>query len=193
MARTYSTMAPIGMELPSFELADVASGKIFSPASFEAAPALLVVFLCNHCPYVKHIRSALAEFAREYDERGLAIVGISSNDPESHPEDGPEGMRAEAREAGYVFPYLFDESQEVARAFRAACTPDFFLFDAERKLAYRGQFDGSRPGNEVAVTGEDLRRATDLVLEGGRPPEDQVPSIGCNIKWRRGNEPHYDR
>jgi peroxiredoxin len=179
------------MELPSFELADVESGKTFSPASFEAAPALLVVFLCNHCPYVKHIRSALADFAREYDERGLAIVGISSNDPESHPEDGPEGMRAEAREAGYVFPYLFDETQEVARAFRAACTPDFFLFDAERSLAYRGQFDGSRPGNEVAVTGDDLRRATDLVLEGGRPPEDQVPSIGCNIKWRPGNEPHY--
>jgi len=191
MARTESTMAPLGMELPSFALPDVTSGESVSPADLERAPALLVVFLCNHCPYVKHIRPALAAFARDYQPRALALVAISSNDPEAHPEDGPDGMREEAKTAGYTFPYLYDESQEVAKAFGAACTPDFFLFDGERRLVYRGQFDGSRPGNDVPVTGQDLRKATETVLAGGRPSEDQTPSLGCNIKWKAGNAPPW--
>jgi len=191
MVRTHSTMAPLGMEIPAFSLPDVSTGETVSPSDFDHAEALLVVFLCNHCPYVKHVRHALAAFAREYAGRGLATVGISSNDPGAHPEDGPEGMRAEASEAGYVFPYVLDDTQEVAKAFSAACTPDFFLFGRDRKLAYRGQFDGSRPGNDVAVTGEDLRGAVDAVLAGRLPAPEQTPSIGCNIKWRPGNEPDY--
>jgi peroxiredoxin len=191
MARTQSTMAPLGMTLPHFDLLDVRSGRQLRDADLAAEPALLVAFLCNHCPYVRHIRSGLADFAREYRERGLAVVGISSNDVGAYPQDGPDGMREEAREAGYTFPYLFDERQEVAKAFFAACTPDFFLFDLARRLAYRGQFDGSRPSNGVPVTGSDLRAATDAVLEGKQPSAEQTPSIGCNIKWIPGNAPEY--
>lgn len=191
MARTYSTMTPLGTELPSFSLPNVMTGRIVSDSDYEGAPALLVMFLCNHCPFVKHVRDEVAAFAREYQERGLAVVGISANDTRAYPQDGPEGMKEEAREAGYAFPYLFDETQEVAKAFHAACTPDFFLFGADRRLAYRGQFDGSRPSNDVPITGEDLRTATDLVLAGRHPPEQQTPSIGCNIKWKPGNEPEY--
>jgi thiol-disulfide isomerase/thioredoxin len=157
----------------------------------RGAPGLLVLFLCNHCPFVKHIRSGLAEFAREYAERGLSVVAINSNDAEAYPDDAPERMAEEARAAGYVFPYLIDADQSVARAYLAACTPDLFLFDRHGRLAYRGQFDGSRPGNDVPVTGADLRAAADTVLLGRRVEGDQLPSIGCNIKWRPGREPEW--
>jgi thiol-disulfide isomerase/thioredoxin len=160
-------------------------------ADFKPAPALLVLFICNHCPYVKHIRSALADLAREYQRRGVAIVAISANDVQSHPDDSPEKMKEEARTAGYVFPYLYDESQSVAPAYRAACTPDIFLFDKNRRLAYRGQFDDSRPGNGRPVTGKDLRAALDAVLKGKPAPEPQIPSVGCNIKWKAGRAPSY--
>ena len=190
MTTTPSTMSPLGMEAPDFELPDT-RGETVTLEDFEEAPALLVVFLCNHCPYVKHIREELAEFAREYREKGLEVVGISSNDVEQYPEDSPERMREVKEEVGFPFPYLYDESQEAAKAYGAACTPDFFLFDEDRKLVYRGQFDGSRPGNDVPVTGEDLRRATDRTLEDREVSEDQAPSVGCNIKWKPGNEPAY--
>lgn len=185
-----STMAPLGTEAPDFELPDT-RGRTVSLDDFDDARALLVVFLCNHCPYVKHIREELADFAREYREEGLAVVGISSNDVEQYPDDSPERMREVKEEVGFPFPYLYDESQEVAKAYGAACTPDFFLFDRDRELVYRGQFDDSRPGNDVPVTGEDLRRAADRALEGRPIPEDQAPSVGCNIKWKPGNEPEY--
>ena len=190
MSVTPSTMSPLGMEAPDFELPDT-SGEPVSPGDFDDARALLVVFLCNHCPYVKHIRQELAEFAREYREEGLAVVGISSNDVDQYPEDSPERMKEVKETVGFPFPYLYDESQEVARAYGAACTPDFFLFDENRELVYRGQFDDSRPGNDVPVTGEDLREAAERTLEGRAVPEDQAPSVGCNIKWKPGNEPDY--
>jgi len=190
MARTHSNMVPLGVEMPDFRLPDATAGRIVAASDFADAPALLVFFTCNHCPFVKHIRSAVGAFATEYASRGIAVVAIGSNDIDAYPEDGPEGMREEAREGGYTFPYLLDGTQEVARAFGAACTPDFFLFDVERRLAYRGQFDGSRPSNDVPVTGEDLRAAADAVLAGRKPREDQTPSIGCNIKWTPGNEPN---
>ena len=162
-----------------------------SSDQFRTAPGLLVAFLCHHCPYVRHMRQEFAAFAKEYRDRGLAIVGISSNDTQAHPEDGPVGMKEEAAAAGYTFPYLFDETQSVAKAFRAACTPDLFLFDRDGRLAYRGQFDGSRPGNGQPVTGADLRAAAEAVLAGDPVPADQKASIGCNIKWKPGNEPDY--
>ncbi len=190
MVATPSTMAPLGMKAPDFTLPDT-DGRMVSLSDFEGAPALLVAFICNHCPYVKHIRQGFADFAREYQDRGLAVVAINSNDAERYPDDSPEAMAREKEEAGYTFPYLFDETQEVARAYRAACTPDFFLFDGERRLVYRGQFDDSRPGNDVPVTGRDLRAAVDAVLEGRPVPEEQRASIGCNIKWKPGNEPGY--
>jgi peroxiredoxin len=190
MALTPSTMLPLGTAAPDFSLPDT-HGKIVSPADFKSAPALLVLFICNHCPYVKHIRAGLAGLGREYQKRGAAIVAISSNDVQTHPQDGPEKMKEEARAAGYVFPYLYDETQAVARAFHAACTPDIFLFDNNRRLAYRGQFDDSRPGNGRPVTGRDLRAALDAVLAGRPAPEPQIPSVGCNIKWRAGNAPDY--
>ncbi len=190
MAATPSTMPPLGIQAPDFTLPD-AYGKEYSLSDFREAPALLVAFICCHCPYVIHIRKELAAFAREYQERGLAVVAIASNDVTQYPQDGPEGMAREAEEAGYTFPYLFDESQEVAKAYRAACTPDLFLFDGERKLVYRGQFDESRPGSEIPVTGKDLRAAADAVLEGGPVPEEQRSSMGCNIKWKPGNAPDY--
>jgi peroxiredoxin len=184
-----STMLPLATEAPEFSIADVVSGRTVTLDDFADRSALLVMFICRHCPYVTHVRPALAELGREHASSGLGIVAISANDPAAYPEDAPESLAAEAVEAGYVFPYLFDETQEVAKAYTAACTPDFFLFDGARRLVYRGQLDGSRPGNGVPVTGEDLRAAIDAVL-GGRPvPEDQRPSVGCSIKWRPGNEP----
>jgi thiol-disulfide isomerase/thioredoxin len=155
------------------------------------AAGVLVAFICPHCPFVKHIRRDFAAFARDYRTRGISIVAINSNDPVAFPEDDPAGMKKEIHEIGYVFPYLFDETQTVAKAFRAACTPDFFLFDGSRRLVYRGQFDASRPGNSIPVTGGDLRAAAEALLSAGVPPQDQKPSIGCNIKWKPGNEPDY--
>ena len=190
MAATPSTMVALGIKAPDFRLSD-SSGRIASLDDFKGAAALLVMFICNHCPFVKHIRSGLAKLGRDYKGRGLAIVAINSNDVVSYPEDSPEEMAKEARAAGYEFPYLYDEEQEVARAYRAACTPDFFLFDRERRLVYRGQFDSSRPGNNLPVTGADLRAAADAVLAGSSPSADQKASIGCNIKWKPGNEPDY--
>lgn len=190
MAQTPSTMLPLGTSAPAFSLLDT-NGKTVSRDDFAAAPALLVMFICNHCPYVKHIRSGLAKLVRECQARGLAVVGISSNDATAYPDDSPAKMAVEVRDAGYTFPYLYDESQAVAQAYRAACTPDFFLFDRARRLVYRGQLDASRPGNGIPVTGEDLRASIDAVLAGNPVPGDQKPSIGCNIKWKPGNEPNY--
>jgi len=190
MSLTPSTMLPLGTEAPDFRLPDPA-GKLVARDDFAGAPALLVAFLCNHCPYVKHIQAGFAAFARDAAVRGLAIVAISSNDVGSHPEDAPPRMAEEAKHAGYVFPYLYDESQAVAKAYRAACTPDFFLFDGARRLVYRGQFDASRPGNRIPVSGADLRAAVDAVLAGRAASSDQKPSIGCNIKWKPGREPDY--
>lgn len=190
MALTPSTMLNLGTPAPDFQLPDT-SGKTISLADFDNAKALLVVFMCNHCPYVIHIRDALAQFANAYQAKGLAVVGISSNDVANYPDDSPEKMVEEAKSAGYTFPYLYDESQEVAKAYRAACTPDFFLFDADKKLVYRGQFDDSRPKSETPVTGRDLRAAADAVLAGQAVSPDQKPSMGCNIKWKPGNAPDY--
>jgi peroxiredoxin len=191
MVNTASTMTlPLGAEAPDFSLPDV-DGKTVSLADFRDAPALLVIFLCNHCPFVKHVADELARLGREYQARGVAIVGINSNDANSYPADSPAEMRREARQRGYTFPYLYDEAQETAKAYRAACTPDFFLFGKDRKLVYRGQLDSSRPGSNTPVTGEDLRAALDAVLEGKPVAEKQRASIGCNIKWKAGNEPGY--
>ena len=190
MARTPSTMLELGTPAPDFVLPDY-DGRRHALADFAAAPALLVVFTCNHCPFVRHVRPEFAAFAREYQARGLAVVAINSNDIENYPQDGPDAMRAEAAELGYAFPYLIDATQDVAKAYRAACTPDFFLFDARRQLVYRGQFDDSRPGNGRPVTGADLRAAVEATLAGGTPGPDQMPSLGCNIKWRKGHEPRY--
>ena len=183
MTQTASTMLPLGTQAPHFQLPDPHRKQI-SPDDFQGAPALLVAFICNHCPYVKHIRSGFAKLAAEYQARGVAVIAISSNDVENFPEDSPEKMAEEIVQAGYTFPYLYDESQEVARAYRAACTPDFFLFDRNRRLAYRGQFDDSRPKDGLPVTGADLRAALDAVLAGRPVPDDQKPSVGCNIKWK---------
>ena len=190
MPETPSTMLELGTTLPSFSLPDF-DGKIVSDADFKGSKALLVAFICKHCPFVRHIRSEFARFAKEYEAKGLKVVAIMSNSVEEFPEDGPEGMKQEAAEAGYVFPYLYDEDQKVAKTFKAACTPDLFLFDGNRRLAYRGQFDGSRPKNNVPVTGADLRAAADAILAGRKPAEQQRPSMGCNIKWYPGNEPEY--
>ena len=190
MVKTTSTMAPIGMEAPEFGLPDT-DGRTVSLDDFAGAPGLLVAFICNHCPFVKHLRVELADFAREYQGKGLAVVGINSNDVETHPGDSPEMMAREVEEVGYTFPYLFDGDQSVAKAYAAACTPDFFLFDGERRLVYRGQFDDSRPGSDVPVTGDDLRAATDALLEGRPISGEHRPSVGCNIKWKPGNAPAY--
>jgi peroxiredoxin len=190
MPMTPSTMLQLGTSLPSFRLPDV-NGRLISSTQFPESPGLLVVFICPHCPVVRHIRTEFARFAREYQEKGLPIVAINSNDSTAFPDDSPEGMRKEIAQAGYPFPYLIDESQDVAKAFHAACTPDFFLFDRNRKLVYRGQFDDSRPKNPVPITGSDIRAATDAVLQGRTPSSNQRPSIGCNIKWKIGNEPDY--
>jgi peroxiredoxin len=189
VVKTASTMLPLGTTAPDFKL-QATDGSTVARSDFAGKP-LLVVFMCNHCPFVIHLRSALAQFAYEYLAKGLAIVGISSNDVEKYPQDGPDHMKAEAAAAGYNFPYLFDATQQVAKDYSAACTPDFFLFDADHSLVYRGQFDSSRPGNDIEITGRDLRAACDAVLDGKEPNGDQLPSIGCNIKWKPGQEPDY--
>ncbi len=193
MSLTPSTMLPLGTTAPDFRLPDTVSGKTIALADFAVAPALLVAFICNHCPFVEHIRAGLAQLGREYQVRGVAIVAISSNDVGTHPQDGPAKMAAEARTAGYTFPYLYDETQAVAKAYRAACTPDFFLFDTSRRLVYRGQLDDSRPGSRLPVTGADLRAALEAVLAGKAASPNQKPSIGCNIKWKPGKAPDYFR
>jgi peroxiredoxin len=183
-------MSSLGTTAPDFSLPGV-DGETVSLSDFQGAPALLVIFMCNHCPFVKHVSEGLSSLVRDYQEKGVGIVGINANDVANHPEDSPEKMVEEARARGYSFPYLFDESQKVAQAYRAACTPDFFLFDGDNKLVYRGQMDGSRLENDVPVTGEDLRAAIDSVLKGEAVSTDQKASIGCNVKWRAGNEPEY--
>ena len=190
MVRTPSTMLPLGTRAPDFSLVNV-DGQTVSLADFRDVPALLVMFISNHCPYVIHVADHLAQLGREYQARGAAIVAIGSNDIASYPADSPEQMVAEAEQRGYTFAYLYDETQEVAQAYRAACTPDFFLFDADRRLVYRGQLDSSRPDSGIPVTGEDLRAALDAVLAGNVPAADQRPSLGCNIKWKPDNEPDY--
>ncbi len=189
MVQTPSTMVPLGTKAPFFRLPDT-TGKMVSLDDFQDAPAMLVIFMCNHCPFVVHVRDELARLAKEYQEKGVAIVGINANDVDNYPDDNPEKMAEHVEKFGYTFPYLYDETQEVAKAYHAACTPDFFLFDKEKKLVYRGQLDGSRPGNNVPVTGEDLRAALNAVLEGKPIPENQNPSLGCDIKWKPGNRPN---
>jgi peroxiredoxin len=190
MALTPSTMLPLGTTAPDFKLPDT-NGKTVSLADYKNAPALLVLFICNHCPYVKHIRAGLAQLARDYLPRGAAIVAISSNDVENYPDDSPAKMKEEVKSAGYIFPYLYDETQAVAKAYRAACTPDIYLFDKNQKLVYRGQLDDSRPGNGTPVTSKDLRAALDAMLAGKSVSPNQKASMGCNIKWKAGNEPDY--
>ena len=190
MAQTPSTMLPLGTTAPDFKLPDT-NGKPVSLADLKDKPALLVLFICNHCPYVKHIRAGLAQLARDYLPKQVAIVGINSNDVENYPDDSPAKMKEEAKNAGYLFPYCYDKSQAVAKAYRAACTPDFFLFNTEHRLVYRGQLDDSRPGNALPVSGKDLRAALDAVLKGEEVSAQQKPSIGCNIKWKTGEEPDY--
>lgn len=189
MVQTLSTMAPLGLAAPDFRLPDAVSGRTVSLGDFKSARALLVMFICNHCPFVKHIRDELARLGRDYQPKGVAVVAINANDIVKHPDDSPAKMKEEAKSAGYTFPYLFDESQETAKAYGAACTPDFFLYDRNRRLVYRGQLDASRPKNNEPVTGKDLRAALDAVLAGRPVPAEQIPSIGCNIKWKPGNEP----
>ncbi len=192
MVVTASKMFDLGTPAPDFNLPDT-RGNIVSLGNFKDAPALLVIFMCNHCPFVKHILDGMVDLVRQYQAKGVAVVGINSNDVANFPDDRPEKMAEVAKESGFTFPYLYDESQEVAKAYHAACTPDFFLFDKERKLVYRGQMDDSRPGGEVPVTGVDLIKAMDAVLAGRDISSDQKPSIGCNIKWKKGNEPEYAR
>ena len=189
MVMTPSQMMPLETAAPDFSLPDT-DGNTVSLADFSGKP-LLVAFICNHCPVVIHVRECLAKLGSEYQSKGVAMVWISSNDVSTHPGDSPEKMRDEKASAGYTFPYLYDESQEVAKAYSAACTPDFFLFDADHKLVYRGQLDDSRPDSGIPVTGEDLRGALDALLAGESVPSEQKPSIGCNIKWKAGNEPSY--
>ena len=190
MVKTASTMLPLGTPAPEFSLVNV-DGRTVSLADYQGAPALVVIFMCNHCPFVKHLASALAAFGHEYQAKGAAIVAISSNDVSEYPQDSPEQMVHEAETHGYSFAYLFDEDQSVAKAYRAACTPDFYVFDSEQKLAYRGQFDESRPGNDLPVNGVDLKAAVDALLQGNRPTETQTPAIGCNIKWKADAAPEY--
>jgi len=190
MALTPSTMLPLGTTAPDFMLPDT-DGRMVSLADFKGSTVVLVVFICNHCPYVVQIRAALAQVARDYTPRGVGIVGINSNDVKNYPADSPARMKEEVKTAGYVFPYLYDESQAVAKSYRAACTPDIFLFDKDQKLVYRGQFDASRPNNGLPVTGADLRAALDAALAGKPVSEKQTASIGCNIKWKERQEPDY--
>jgi peroxiredoxin len=180
-------MLPLGTSAPAFSLPDT-NGRTVSLADYSGKP-VLVMFICNHCPFVKHVRSGLAALGRDYASKSVGLVAINSNDAIGYPDDSPAKMAEEVQNAGYAFPYLYDETQDVAKAYRAACTPDFYLFDRQHKLAYRGQLDDSRPSNDVPVTGADLRAALDAVLAGKSPAETQKPSIGCNIKWKPGNEP----
>ncbi len=190
MVRTASVMLPLGTEAPNFQLPDY-DGRVISRDDFRGKRGLLVIFMCNHCPYVKHVAPELARIADEYQSKGVAVVGISSNDVASHPDDAPDKMKSEAQAQGYHFPYLYDESQSVAQSYRAACTPDFYLFDDKFKLVYRGQMDETRPKQGATPTGKDLRAALDALLAGKPQPEPQRPSIGCNIKWKSGQEPDY--
>jgi peroxiredoxin len=190
MVRTPSTMLDLGSKASDFHLPNV-DGSMMCLADVRGPAGTLVMFICNHCPFVKHVADALAAIGREYPARGIGVVAINSNDVSAHPADSPEQMVREAEDRGYTFPYLFDETQEVAKAYRAACTPDFFLFDGADRLVYRGQLDASRPGSDVPVTGGDLRAALDALVEGREPPAEQRPSLGCNIKWRAGGEPDY--
>lgn len=190
MVRTASTMLPLGTPAPHFALNDTC-GNTVSLDDFRGARGLLVMFICNHCPFVKHVRACLAELAAECQQKGIGVAGVMSNDVEAYPDDHPDRMAEEARQAGYTFPYLYDADQSVAKAYHAACTPDFFLFDRNFRLVYRGQLDDSRPGNNRPVTGADLRAALDALLAGNPVADDQKPGIGCNVKWKPGNEPDY--
>ena len=190
MVKTASTMLPLGTSAPDFSLPDT-EGKAVSLSDFVDSPALLVIFMCNHCPYVKHVAGELSVLVTEYQKKGVAVVGINSNDVANYPDDSPEKMAEEVVAQGYTFPYLYDESQATAQAYRAACTPDFYVFDSQQKLVYRGQMDDSRPQSGVPVTGHDLRGALNAVLAGQPVPEPQKPSLGCNIKWKPGGEPEY--
>ena len=191
MVLTPSTMVKLGSPAPDFKLKDTVSGKEFSLPSFAAKKAFLVMFICRHCPYVQHIKTELTRLDKDYRQKDVAIVAISSNDAENYPDDAPAKLKELAKEEGWSFPFLYDESQEVAKKYTAACTPDLFLYGKDRKLVYRGQLDDSRPGNGKPLTGKDLRQAIDAVLAGKPAPEGQKPSIGCNIKWKKGNEPKY--
>jgi thiol-disulfide isomerase/thioredoxin len=191
MVSVPSTMLPLGTAVPDFVLINTVDDHPVSPRDFAGRNALLVMFICNHCPFVKHVKDELGRLAAEYEPRGLAVIAINSNDLEAYPQDGPDRMRELALEEGWRFPFLFDETQDVAKAFRAACTPDFFLFDHRQRLAYRGQLDDSRPSNGIPVTGRDLRAAIEAVLAGKPVSGEQRPSIGCNIKWRAGAPPEY--
>ncbi len=181
---------PLGTPAPGFELKDVRTGQRVRKEDFEGKP-LLVIFMCNHCPYVRHVQDKLVEVANRYQDRGVGVVAISANDPEAYPDDAPEELAAQAERLGMAFPYLFDESQEVAKAYRAVTTPDLFLFDKDHRLFYRGRFDAARPKQPTPVTGEDLIRALEALLAGEAPPEEQYPSVGCSIKWKPGNQPDY--
>ncbi len=184
MALTPSNMLPLGTKAPDFELPDSVSGTTKSLQELASPQGTVIMFICNHCPFVKHVNTGLAQLAADYQAKGITFVAISANDVDNYPADGPQYMKELAITEGFTFPYLYDETQEVARAYHAACTPDFYLFDAELSLVYRGQFDGSRPGNDIPVTGKDLRQALDQILKGQSVTEDQIPSIGCNIKWK---------
>ena len=190
MVRTPSTMLPLGTAAPDFSLPNL-DGRLLSLGDVAGEKGTVVMFICNHCPFVKHVADQLAVLGRDYLPRGIGVVAISSNDVSTHTADSPEQMVHEAEERGYLFPYLYDETQEVAQAYHAACTPDFYLFDAGRALVYRGQLDPSRPGSDVPVTGSDLRAAIEALLAGRPPVAEQIPSLGCNIKWKPGNEPPY--
>jgi thiol-disulfide isomerase/thioredoxin len=184
-------MKELGTKAPDFHLKDVVSGQIISPAIFASKSALLVMFICRHCPYVEHVKHELARIGRDYGEKDVGIVAISANDASTYPEDAPDRLKAMAQELSFAFPFCYDESQDTAKAYSAACTPDFFLFDANRNLVYRGQLDESRPGNDKPINGRDLRDALDAVLANQPVNPDQKPSLGCNIKWKAGNEPNY--
>jgi peroxiredoxin len=186
-----STMLPLGTAAPDFALPSVVSGEIITLDTFADDPALLVMFICRHCPFVKHVEQELARIGKDYISQGLGIVAISANSLQTHPQDGPEHLKAQAEEVGFTFPYCFDETQAVAKAYSAACTPDFFVFDQAKTLVYRGQLDDSRPSNGLPVTGQDLRAALDTVLAGQAMAGTQKPSVGCNIKWTPGNAPTY--
>lgn len=191
MTQTFSTMLPLGTQAPEFSLPDVVSGKTISLDTFEGKNAILVMFICRHCPYVKHIQNELARIGKAYGGKGVGIVAITSNDAVAHPEDSPSSTREMALELGFTFPVCFDESQEIAKAYTAACTPEFYVFDEPRRLVYRGQLDDSRRGNDILVTGKDVRAALDAVLNNTPVDQNQKPGIGCNIKWKPGNEPEY--
>ena len=191
MVATSSTMLPLGTLAPGFSLPDIVGNSIVNLESFSQSKAYLIAFVCNHCPYVINLRERFSSLGNAALDEGVAVFAISSNDAQNYPDDSPEKMAKEALTAGYRFPYLYDETQEVAKAYKAACTPDFFLFDADLRLAYRGQFDDSRPGNGKPVTGADLQKAMDNVVTGEPAPTPQVPSLGCNIKWKSGKAPEY--